>query len=549
MLLTASTLLLAAPALLLYAPLAAKASLGAPGPQVQLDQGTFIGSRNGSINRFLGIPFAKPPVGDLRFRLPVPNDPYTGAYNATNFGQVCPQQTLSPSLPDNLAPEAKAILIAFSATFPDSEDCLTINVWQPSDLPKGKKIPVAAWIFGGGFEEGGSPAFDGSVIVQRSIEVGQPIIYVSMNHRVSAFGFPGGSQVKAAGVGNIGLHDQRQALRWIQKYISAFNGDPSKVTIWGVSSGAISVSLQMLANGGDTEGLFRGAFMHSGSPIPFGDISHGQRTYDQLVAYAGCQNASDTLQCLREAPYDVLKAGMNASPSLFSRLAFNISWVPRTDGVFLLDPPQQAVLKGAVANIPFVSGDCDDEGTIFSLSQGDITTNEELEEYLASNYLPNATTAEVQRLLEVYPDDVTQGSPFDTGSQNALTPQYKRLAAFHGDFVFNGPRRFFVQQRSQKQPVWSFLSKRAKSTPDLGAYHGNDMPNVYGPGELTDYLINFVNHLDPNGNGSAYWPQYTPTNPTLMTFLDGPTPQELTQDTFREEAIGTLTELFLKYPL
>lgn len=75
------------------------------------------------------------------------------------------------------------------------------------------------------------------------------------------------------------------------------------------------------------------------------------------------------------------------------------------------------------------------------------------------------------------------------------------------------------------------------------------MPNVYGPGELTDYLINFVNHLDPNGNGSAYWPQYTPTNPTLMTFLDGPTPQELTQDTFREEAMRTLTELFLKYPL
>lgn len=89
---------------------------------------------------------------------------------------------------------------------------------------------------------------------------------------------------------------------------------------WGVSSGAISVSLQMIANGGDTEGLFRGAFMHSGSPIPFGDITHGQRTYDQLVVYAGCQNATDSLQCLRDAPYDVLKAGMNASPSLISRL-------------------------------------------------------------------------------------------------------------------------------------------------------------------------------------------------------------------------------------
>ncbi len=108
---------------------------------------------------------------------------------------------------------------------------------------------------------------------------------------------------------------------------------------WGVSSGAISVSLQMIANGGDTEGLFRGAFMHSGSPIPFGDISHGQRTYDQLVAYAGCQNATDSLQCLREVPYDVLKAGMNASPSLFSRLVSEHNFVLGWFALVILSSP------------------------------------------------------------------------------------------------------------------------------------------------------------------------------------------------------------------
>ncbi|KAI0084373.1 carotenoid ester lipase precursor [Irpex rosettiformis] len=529
---------IAAAATLCYTPVFA-----ANNPQVQLDQGVFTGINNGTTNRFLGIPFAKPPTGDLRFRLPVANDPYTGVVNATAFGPACPQQTLQYTIPDNLAPEAKAVLAATSGSLPDAEDCLTINIWQPSDVAEGTKLPVVIWIFGG--------IFDGSVIVQRSIEMNQPIIYASINHSyvLLAFGFLGGAQVKAAGVANLGLRDQRQAFRWVQKYISAFGGDPTKVTIWGQSSGAISVGLHMVANGGDNENLFRAGFMQSGSQIPYGDVENGQWSYNQLVGNVGCQNASDSLQCLREVPYDALKAAMNASPSILSRQALNSSWVPRADGVFLVDPSQQAVLKGTVANIPFVSGNCDDEGTLFALSQTDITTNNGTREYISSNYLSNATEAEIDRVLAVYPDDIAQGSPFDTGSENALTPEYKRLAAFQGDLIFIGTRRFLLQHRSDKQPAWSFLSKRSKSTPDLGSFHGHDVPLVYGPSDLTDYLVNFVNHLDPNGNGSMEWPRYTPSSPALMTFLDGDTPQTITQDTFREDAIGNLTELFLKYPL
>ncbi|KAI0804505.1 carotenoid ester lipase precursor [Irpex lacteus] len=526
-------------------------------PQVKLDEATFTGLKNGSTNRFLGIPFAKPPTGDLRFRLPLPNDPYTGLFNATAFGPACPQQNLQYVIPDNIAPEARAVLEAGTSTLmDDAEDCLTINVWQPEGVSEGAKLPVVVWVFGGGFESGGSAAFDGSAIVQRSIDMNQPIIYVSLNHRVSAFGFLGGAQVKAAGVANLGLQDQRQAFRWVQKYISAFGGDPTKVTIWGESSGAISVALHMIANGGDNEGLFRAGFMQSGAPIPYGEIEQGQWSYDLLVENAGCKNAIDSLQCLRETPYEVLKKAMNASPSILSFQAVNSSWIPRADGVFLLDPPQHAVLKGTVANIPFVSGNCDDEGTLFALSQANITTNNATKEYIASNYLSRATEAEVDQLLSVYPDDITQGSPFDTGTENALTPEYKRLAAFSGDLIFIAARRFFLQQRADKQPTWSFLSKRSKSLPDLGSYHTHDLANVYGGGELTTYLVNFVNHLDPNGNSTGTdsesvinWPRYTLSNPALMTFLDGATAQEITQDTFRRDAIGNLTELFLKYPL
>ncbi|KAI0704351.1 carotenoid ester lipase precursor [Cytidiella melzeri] len=521
------------------------------GAQVQLDQGTFIGIHNGSTDRFLGIPFAKPPTGDLRFRLPVANDPYTGVLNATSFGLACPQQAMQYAHPTNLAPEVAAIVSA-PLDIPDAgEDCLSINIWQPSGLPRSTKLPVVIWIYGGTYTPLtiGCASFDGGVIVQRSIELGEPIIHASLNHRQSVFGFAGGAEVKAAGVGNLGLHDQRQAFRWVQKYISAFNGDASKVTIWGESSGAISVALQIIANGGDNEGLFRGAFMQSGSPIPYGEITQGQRSYDQFVLAAGCQNATDSLQCLREAPYKVLQDAMNVSPSILSRQSLNSSWAPSADGVFLLDPPQHAVLKGTVANIPFVSGDCDDEGTLFSLSQFDVTTAGGASAYVASNYFPNATAAEIDLLLDVYPQNVTQGSPFGTGTANVVYPEYKRLAAFQGDLVFSGPRRFFMQQRSDKQPVWGFLSKRMKATPDLGSYHGHDVANVYGPGELTDYLVHFVNHLNPNGNGSERWPRYTPANPALMTLLDGPTPQAITQDTFRDTAMSYLTSLSLKYPL
>jgi acetylcholinesterase len=142
---------------------------------------------------------------------------------------------------------------------------------------------------------------------------------------------------------------------------------------WGQSAGAISVSLQMLTNGGNTEGLFRAAFMQSGSPIPVGDITRGQPYYDFLVEHTNCTGSSDTLACLRAAPYDQLQAAIDSTPSLFSYQSLALAWGPRADGYFLTDDPQKLVQQGQVARIPFVSGECDDEGTLFSLSQVNVT--------------------------------------------------------------------------------------------------------------------------------------------------------------------------------
>ncbi|KAJ8496267.1 hypothetical protein ONZ51_g1208 [Trametes cubensis] len=490
-------------------------------------------------------------VGDLRFSLPVAVDPYTGTHTVTAFGPSCPQQAIDLDFLSQLASEAVDFITnsIYGAVFPSSEDCLTINVVVPAGTQPNAKLPVAVWIFGGGFEIGGPSIYDGSAIVSRSVQLGEPVVYVSMNYRLSAFGFLASQEVKDAGVGNLGLQDQRLALRWIQKYISAFGGDPTKVTIWGESAGAISVAMHMLANGGNTEGLFRGAFMESGSPIPTGDITHGQSDYDKLVAETGCIGAADTLQCMREVPYDTFKKAADASPSMFSPQSLHLAWLPRADGTFLTDAPQQLIQKGSVASIPFVTGDCDDEGTLFSLTTLNITTETGLRSYIVDNYLPTPATDDLDNLMTLYPADVTQGSPFDTGILNALTPEFKRLAAIQGDLVFQAPRRFFLQNRSGKQSTWSFLSKRLKALPGLGSAHATDILNVYGGGEMADYLINFVNHLDPNGNTVPSWPKYTTSSPSLLTFLDGLIPITITNDDYRVDAMNLITELSLQFPL
>ncbi|KDQ62130.1 hypothetical protein JAAARDRAFT_203342 [Jaapia argillacea MUCL 33604] len=522
----------------------------ATGPTVTLDNATFIGVSAGTVSKFLGIPFAQPPVGNLRFQLPQSLPAYNGTYSAIAFGPSCPQQAINLPLPSGLAANATDFIVnsIYNAVTPASEDCLTLNVVVPASTTPSSKLPVVVWIFGGGFELGGTSIYDGGVIVQRSIDLGEPVIYVSMNYRVSAFGFLASQEVKSAGVGNIGLQDQRLALRWVQQYIGNFGGDSTKVTIWGESAGAISVALQMLTNGGNAEGLFRAAFMESGSPIPVGDISHGQPYYDALVSETGCSGASDTLQCLRQVPYAQLMAAVDQSPGIFSYQSLVLAWVPRVDGVFLTDTPQNLVLQGSVANVSIVSGDCDDEGTLFSLSTLNVTTDAQIQQYLNTIYMPLASSTEIETLLTYYPADITQGSPFDTGILNALTPEFKRLAAIQGDLVFQAPRRFFLQQRSGLQPIWSFLNKRLKSLPALGSAHATDILNVYAGGDMTSYLVEFVNNLNPNGVG-INWPAYTTASPQLLTFLDRLIPLVITQDTYRAQGISYLTTLSLKYPL
>ncbi|TFK86058.1 carotenoid ester lipase precursor [Polyporus arcularius HHB13444] len=529
-------------------------------PSVRLDDATFIGSRENMTEAYLGIKFAEAP----RFHLPRPVGHYpTGIRDAGAFGPSCPQH--NSVAVRSVVDDPSAGLLATSLKTPwqrgapTSEDCLNLNVWVPIGTKSMSRLPVVVWIFGGDGTTASSDIYDGGIIVRRSMQLGEPVVYVSMNYRVSAFGFLASKEVKDAGVGNIGLEDQRVALKWIQKYIAAFGGDPTRVTIWGESAGAISVSLHMLFNGGDTEGLFHGAFMQSGAPIPVGDITHGQAEFDALVANTECDLAVDKLECLRLVPYTVLKAAVDKSPGVISYQSLRLSYLPRADGRFLLDAPQKLVLNGSVSKIPFVTGSCDDEGTLFSLFSSFIVWDDaHFRDYVLANYMNGAAESDVGDLFDVqYPDDAVQGSPFDTGSKYAFL-QYKRLSAIQGDLVFQAPRRFFLEHTSDERRTWSFLSKRNKDLSlvgykvgFLGAAHGSDLSNVYGPGDMTDYLIHFVNHGDPNGPEDHLlgWPQYNVQSRHQMTFLDSPSPLIVESDVYRAEAFQRLTELSLEFPL
>ncbi|EGN97863.1 hypothetical protein SERLA73DRAFT_74118 [Serpula lacrymans var. lacrymans S7.3] len=531
-------------------------------PTVNLDNATFTGITVGNFSKFLGIRFAQPPIGDYRFQIPQPYPAYTGMHNVTLYGPACPQQNPSnATIKHDVCTCFPHLCESFPIPPPTtdwlSEDCLYINVIRPAGATSSSKLPVLVQLYGGGFETGIAENNDeGSVIVlNRAIELEKPVVYVSMNYRLNAFGFLASQEVKNEGVGNLGLRDQREGLRWIQKYISAFGGDPTKVTLWGQSAGAISISFQMLTNGGNTEGLFHGAFMHSGAPMPVGDITNGQPYYDALVGETGCSGASDTLQCLRNVPYDDIMMAVNKSPNLESYQALALAWAPRADGDFLVDHPQLLVQNGSVADIPFVSSNCDDEGTDFSFSTCNVTTDGQFRDYLSTYWIKGAPDENMTTLLQQYPQDPTEGSPFDTGNNNTLTSQFKRVAAFQGDVVFQAPRRFLLHQRSDEQNTWSYLSKLNKTALYLGSSHGSDIRSLIGPGDtpMADYLINFVANLDPNGGANPEWPRYTKESPNLLMMSDGPTFGNIqinfTQDTYRTDPMEVLTSLSLAYPL
>ncbi|VUC29770.1 unnamed protein product [Clonostachys rosea] len=524
-------------------------------PRVRIADGTVIGFSNNSIDTFQGIPYADPPIGELRFKTPRPLSSPFGIFNANSTPRSCPPHPIvtDPNIFKLLPPPlSDAVNGYFHTPTIVSEDCLNLAVQRPSSTASNAKLPVLVWIYGGSFQFGSYEDYDYSPMITKSVALGHPIIVVRMQYRTGTWGFLAGKDLQEEGSTNVGLKDQRLALQWVADNIAAFGGDPDKITIWGESAGSMSVFYQTIAYSGDNtyrgRKLFRGAIMNSGSALPGQAVGSqtSQGYYDSLVTAAGCDGAADgSLSCLRQVPYDRLYNATAAIPGMFSPDGLRMSFVPRTDpkDTFLPSSTFDLLKAQKIAQVPVLSGTQDDEGTLFGLSMLNSTNSTTLTKALHDLY-PVVSSDVFESVLNVYPDQPSLGSPFDTGNANQLYQGYKRNAAIVGDLAFHFQKRAFHEAVASKLKIWNFNSKYGKATPFLGTFHGSDL-GLMSSGQpsvpyqaILQYYISFINFLDPNKLGQngevPNWPQWDTNGKKMMEFRDNAT--SVVTDNARQEA-------------
>jgi carboxylesterase type B len=408
--------------------------------------GTYTGSYLPKFSQdiFRGIPYARA----HRLRNPAPwDESWEGSRSAEYYGPAC----------YSLSYEKYLLEVNVTSV---SEECLSLNIIRPSldTLKPDAKLPVAVWFHGGGFIAGFGAGHSSnySYIVQASMAQGMPIMAVTLNYRLGFLGFPGGAEAEAEGVTNLGLKDQRQALRWIQENIAAFGGDPEKVTLWGQSAGAVSIAQQILAYGGQSnEKLFRGAIMISGS-VGIGNTLHPTRAdymdgYRSILSATGCLNAEGILNCLRKVPIDQL---WNASLAITT---FPTSW-PMVDGDFVAKPPTLQLLAGELPrDVSILAGTNNDEGLGSAQAFGPATETDEELFQLLRNYIPFARNETIELVMSAYPVDAPSppysmpmtDNRFCEAMAVAGLPcgaQYRRIAAIFGDLAQIHGRRIIARK-------------------------------------------------------------------------------------------------------
>lgn len=557
-------------------------------PVVHLSNGTYAGitippispsatlsnfGTNTTQEAFLGIPYSQQPVGSLRFSRPQSlNSTWSDIRSAARYSEQC----FGVGTDDDYNPPY--------VTYKLGEKCLTLNVVRPAGVGEGKGLPVWVWIHGGGFSYGGSAdrRYNGSFIVDRSVAIEEPVIFVSLNYRVNLLGFPVGSEAESEGIQNLGLYDQRLALRWIKENIESFGGDPEKVTIVGESAGGASVFFHLAAYGGVDEGLFRGAVVESGywgSQLPTKNKTKSwDQSWNSLAKYAGCGGSNSTLDCLRRVPLETIKTWSmenNATLSIFNPVV-DVDLVP-------LDLQQSFLENKFVKDIPVLLNANMDEGISFGVrgvnSSSDITAALD-----ASNDLPDnwSTPSATSDLFSVYPDNEDIYPPYQAGA--GLLPgtpylgfQDRRSCAIFGDLIMIGPRRQAAEQLARASNASIYVSRfdqlAYKQLITGGAQHFQevafvfrnplDTQNALGPGErdiglaneMSSYWISFVATGDPNcarnkgkageGASGVYWPKYTVEGRGSVAWVrngKGDKSFEL-PDTYRREGMELLMDL------
>jgi len=476
--------------------------------------GQVRGVRQGEVLTWKGIPFAAPPVGELRWRPPQPVLPWQGTLNADAFKSDCAQEPF----PADAAPLGVT----------PAEDCLGINIWKPATASK-TPLPVLVWIYGGGFVNGGSsPAvYDGSAFAKNGI------VFVSFNYRLGRFGFfahpalTAEARERGEPLGNYGYLDQIAALKWIQSNIAAFGGDPNNVTVFGESAGGTSV-LHLLSTP-MAAGLFHKASVLSGGgrgsllgsrrlnePDADGSIS----AEASGVAFArkhGIEgNGQQALTALRALPMETVIDDLNLAT--LWQVDDTYAGGPLLDGEIVYRTPQQALEAGNWNKMPVLVG-----STSADLGFSSAKNKEEL-------FAPFAANA--QQARKVYDPD--GNAPFES-VRNALSM----------DQTMGEPPRFMSKQVSaQGLPAYfyrfSYVAESMRAEWNHGTPHATELPFVFNTvktrygSDLTEpdqktaeaanlYWTNFAKNGNPNGTGLPDWPRYDASSNIVLDFtLDGP---------------------------
>jgi para-nitrobenzyl esterase len=461
---------------------------------IETDKGPVEGALIDGVRTFLGIPFAAPPTGDLRWRAPVPAEPWTETRSAIARGPSCAQNaTLSNDYNAN-----------------SSEDCLTTNVWTPDDAANGSR-PVLVWIHGGGFTlgSGGEPAYDGKVLAQTT-----GAVVVTLNYRLGVFGFLAHPDLAAEdsehpSSGAYGIEDQRAALVWVQDNIAAFGGDPTRVTVFGESAGGISACFHVVSP--LSAGLFTSAILESGPCDQGTPLVEAEAQGAELAAAVGCDAVPDVPACLRAKPPAELSTALAGGSFLFGDGA---NWFPAIDGYNLPEEPTRMIAQGDFNNVPIILGSNADEATLFfALAGSEYEIQDEADfEALAETLMPTHGAEVVAR----YPIA-------DYGSAQAAA----EAAVGDAGFICNARRtaRAFTA-KGGKAYLYHFTHAPENALiPELGAFHSAEIRYVFGvPGqlltqplsaeelglskEMMGYWFGLSEKGDPNGGERVPWPAY-----------------------------------------
>jgi para-nitrobenzyl esterase len=498
--LTLGALTAAAPAVS-ASTLGRQAAASASRPAAGTANGPVRGLANGAVDEFLGIPYAAPPVGALRWRPPQPAASWPGVREATQFAPHCPQAA---------SPFGQAST---------SEDCLYLNVFTPSHSQPGPGHPVMVWIHGGALVTGESNDYNPAKLVEDGVTV------VTVNYRLGALGFlahPALADAKGQS-GDYGLEDQQAALRWVQRNIARFGGDPRNVTIFGESAGGLSTLSQVASP--QAKGLFKQAIVESGSyDLTQAPLSAAESAGEAFATAAGC--ASQTAACLRSLPVATVLASEDTA-----------GYTPNVNSEVLPESLKTALATGSFNRVSIINGTNHDEWRLFvalSELEGSPVTAANYQSMISSTLGVPAAAAAV--IAAEYP-------------LSAYASPSVALGAVGTDAIFACPALTIDQSVSRYVPTFAYEFNDENAPENFlppvsfpyGAPHASeiqylmDLPTAAFPGTLSAqqqqlastmkrYWTDFAKRGFPSSFGTPFWPPFNSATQKIES-LTPPTPQ------------------------